>query len=145
MLRRIVIVGASAAGLSAAEALRNKGYDGGLTLLGDEPHLPYDRPPLSKQILSGAWEPQQVRLRDEHALRKLDADLLLGRTAVGRGLAAGRRVRFEGTVSSLVLTVAGGVYEVDVVPVTRGAILLVGSAGSGQRRAVSVCWFWWFR
>jgi 3-phenylpropionate/trans-cinnamate dioxygenase ferredoxin reductase subunit len=102
VLRRIVIVGASAAGLSAAEALRNKGYDGGLTLLGDEPHLPYDRPPLSKQILSGAWEPQQVRLRDEHALRKLDADLLLGRTAVGLDtagrevvLAGGDRVGFD--------------------------------------------------
>ncbi|MGO4419135.1 FAD-dependent oxidoreductase, partial [Streptomyces sp. MCAF7] len=61
--RDVVIVGASAAGLATAEALRNKGYDGTLTLVGDEPHLPYDRPPLSKQVLSGDWQPERVRLR----------------------------------------------------------------------------------
>lgn len=44
----VLIVGASAAGLATAEALRNKGYDGALTLVGDEAVLPYDRPPLSK-------------------------------------------------------------------------------------------------
>ena len=53
MSRRVVIVGASAAGLTAAEALRRRGYDGALTLIGDERHLPYDRPPLSKQVLAG--------------------------------------------------------------------------------------------
>lgn len=95
MPRRITIVGASAAGLSAAEALRNKGYDGGLTLVGDERHLPYDRPPLSKQVLSGAWEPEKVRLRDENAIGKLNADLLLGRTAVGLDT-AGRQVLLDG-------------------------------------------------
>ncbi|MET8983124.1 FAD-dependent oxidoreductase [Streptomyces sp. NPDC004539] len=78
----VVIVGASAAGLATAEALRNKGYDGTLTLIGDEPHLPYDRPPLSKQILSGAWEPERTRLRDETALAGLGAELRLGTRAV---------------------------------------------------------------
>ena len=51
MLRRIVIVGASLAGLRAAETLRQRAFDGELTLIGDEPHRPYDRPPLSKQVL----------------------------------------------------------------------------------------------
>src|SRR5260370_33174559 len=83
MPRRVVIVGASAAGLTAAEALRRRGYDGTLTLIGDEPHLPYDRPPLSKQILAGTWQPQRIRLRDEQALAGLDADLLLGWAATG--------------------------------------------------------------
>jgi NADPH-dependent 2,4-dienoyl-CoA reductase/sulfur reductase-like enzyme len=55
MPRRIVIVGTSAAGLTAAEALRRGGYDGTLTLIGDEPYRPYDRPPLSKQVLAGTW------------------------------------------------------------------------------------------
>src|SRR5260370_21013905 len=50
---RIVIVGASLAGLRAAEALRREGFGGHLTLIGDEPYPPYDRPPLSKQVLSG--------------------------------------------------------------------------------------------
>ncbi|MES4906053.1 MULTISPECIES: FAD-dependent oxidoreductase [unclassified Streptomyces] len=79
----VVIVGASAAGLATAEALRNKGYDGALTLIGDEPHLPYDRPPLSKQVLSGDWQPEKVRLRDDAAIARLDADFRLGRSAVG--------------------------------------------------------------
>ena len=50
---RIVIVGASLAGLRAAGALRHEGFTGSLTLIGDEPHEPYDRPPLSKQVLEG--------------------------------------------------------------------------------------------
>ena len=52
----IVIVGASLAGLRAAEALRERGFAGSLTIIGDEPHEPYDRPPLSKQVLKG-WVP----------------------------------------------------------------------------------------
>ena len=50
--RRIVVAGASLAGLSAAEALRRLGYLGDIVLVGDEPHPPYDRPPLSKQVLT---------------------------------------------------------------------------------------------
>jgi NADPH-dependent 2,4-dienoyl-CoA reductase/sulfur reductase-like enzyme len=52
-MRRILIVGASLAGLRAAEALRSHGFDGELTLVGDEPHQPYNRPALSKQLLAG--------------------------------------------------------------------------------------------
>jgi NADPH-dependent 2,4-dienoyl-CoA reductase/sulfur reductase-like enzyme len=55
-VRTIVIVGASLAGLRAAEELRRQGFDGTVTVIGDEPHSPYDRPPLSKQVLSGAWD-----------------------------------------------------------------------------------------
>jgi len=51
---RIVIVGASLTGLHAAERLREEGFTGSLTLVGQEPHQPYDRPPLSKQLLSGS-------------------------------------------------------------------------------------------
>jgi NADPH-dependent 2,4-dienoyl-CoA reductase/sulfur reductase-like enzyme len=102
---RIVIVGAGAGGLTAAEALRNRGYDGTLTLIGDEQHLPYDRPPLSKQILAGTWEPDRIALRGIGALDKLDADLLLGRSAVGLDVATrqilldgGDRIDFDGLV-----------------------------------------------
>ncbi|MEV6237695.1 FAD-dependent oxidoreductase [Lentzea sp. NPDC051838] len=77
-----VIVGASAAGLACAEALRRKGYTGPLTLVGAESHLPYDRPPLSKQVLSGDWEPARARLRSAEALSALDATLVLGDPAV---------------------------------------------------------------
>ncbi|RSM65018.1 FAD-dependent oxidoreductase [Kibdelosporangium aridum] len=78
----VLVVGASAAGVATAEALRRKGYLGRLTLLGAESHLPYDRPPLSKQVLSGGWEPERVQLRQPEALSTLDAELILGDPAV---------------------------------------------------------------
>ncbi|MDX3570631.1 NAD(P)/FAD-dependent oxidoreductase [Streptomyces sp. ID05-47C] len=77
-MRRIVVVGASAAGLAAAETLRREGYDGTLTLVGDEPLAPYDRPPLSKQLLAGEWEPERLALRTPDALEALGLDLRLG-------------------------------------------------------------------
>ncbi len=62
-LQTVVVVGASLAGLRATEALRRDGFDGRIVLVGAEPHLPYDRPPLSKQLLAGEWEPQELALR----------------------------------------------------------------------------------
>ncbi|MDF6045623.1 FAD-dependent oxidoreductase [Streptomyces sp. JH14] len=50
---RIVVVGASMAGLRAAEQLRAAGWTGTITVIGDEPHMPYNRPPLSKEVLAG--------------------------------------------------------------------------------------------
>ncbi|MBS2548508.1 FAD-dependent oxidoreductase [Catenulispora sp. NL8] len=94
MPNNVVIVGASAAGLTAAEALRAHGYSGTLTLVGEESHAPYDRPPLSKQILAGAWQPQRVALRSAEAFAKLDAALLLGRSATGLDPRA-REVRLD--------------------------------------------------
>jgi len=82
-IERVVVVGASLAGLRAAEALRSEGYAGRLTIVGDEAHWPpFDRPPLSKQLLTGEWDEERTRLRvsDDPAL---DAELLLGRRAVG--------------------------------------------------------------
>jgi NADPH-dependent 2,4-dienoyl-CoA reductase/sulfur reductase-like enzyme len=79
----VVVVGASAGGLSTAEALRRLGFDGDLTLIGDEPHLPYDRPPLSKQILTGALDPAQLLLRRPADIDALHLDLRLGDRATG--------------------------------------------------------------
>jgi hypothetical protein len=64
----VLVVGASAAGLSTAEALRRGGHRGRLTLIDAESHPPYDRPPLSKQFLSGAWEFDCIALRAPEAL-----------------------------------------------------------------------------
>lgn len=93
-VRSVLVVGASAAGLATAEALRRKGFDGRVTLLGAEAHLPYDRPPLSKQVLSGDWEPERARLRPEAMLADLDIELALGEAAVSLD-AANRRVKTE--------------------------------------------------
>ncbi|WP_213771878.1 FAD-dependent oxidoreductase [Bradyrhizobium sp. dw_78] len=81
--RRIVIVGASAAGLAAAETLRTGGYTGELLIVGEEPEQPYDRPPLSKQILAGAWPIERALLRSEADLGKIGAEWRLGCRAVG--------------------------------------------------------------
>ncbi|WP_369230820.1 NAD(P)/FAD-dependent oxidoreductase [Streptomyces sp. R21] len=78
----VLVVGASASGLTTVEALRRKGYEGRITVLGDEPHAPYDRPPLSKQVLSGAWEPDRAALRAQDVLDGLDAEFVLGDPAV---------------------------------------------------------------
>jgi 3-phenylpropionate/trans-cinnamate dioxygenase ferredoxin reductase subunit len=86
---RIVIVGASLAGLRAAEALREEGFSGSLTIIGDEPDEPYDRPPLSKQVLKG-WVPADHTKLPR--LRELDADWRLGVAATGLDRAT-RQVR----------------------------------------------------
>ncbi|MFJ3820959.1 NAD(P)/FAD-dependent oxidoreductase [Streptomyces nodosus] len=86
---RIVIVGASLAGLTAAETLRAEGFTGSLTMIGDEPYEPYDRPPLSKAVLLGKASPHRTDLPRR---RELDADWRLGVAAAGLDLGA-RRVR----------------------------------------------------
>ncbi|WP_028277538.1 FAD-dependent oxidoreductase [Arthrobacter sp. I3] len=82
---RIVIVGTSLTGLRAAERLREEGFTGSLTLIGEEAHEPYDRPPLSKQVLAGS-----VRSADTSLPRRrgIDADWRLGVAATSLDLAA---------------------------------------------------------
>jgi len=81
-LRTVVVVGASLAGLRAAETLRADGYDGRLVMIGAEPYEPYDRPPLSKEVLRGEWGPERVCLR-KGGLADLSLDLRLNRRASG--------------------------------------------------------------
>src|SRR5947209_9391482 len=90
----VLVVGASAGGLATVEALRRKGFPGAITVLGAEPHLPYDRPPLSKEVLSGAWEPDRTLLRNHDVLSTLDARFILGDPAAGLEVAS-RTVRTE--------------------------------------------------
>ena len=81
---RVVVVGASLAGLRSAESLRRLGFTAELTLIGAESHFPpYDRPPLSKEILRGEWGPDRGRLR---VVDGLDLQLKLGEHAVGLDL-----------------------------------------------------------
>ena len=85
---RVVIVGASLAGLRAAEALRNEDFTGHITLIGDEPSEPYDRPPLSKTVLTG-WLPIDHTTLPQ--LRDIQAEWILGVEPLGW---IGRAIRY---------------------------------------------------
>lgn len=74
----LVIVGAGLAGLRTAESARESGYAGRVVVLGDEVHLPYDRPPLSKQVLTGEWAEDSLFLTDETRLSAAGIELRTG-------------------------------------------------------------------
>src|SRR5262245_14495057 len=93
MMRRIVIVGGGLAGHRAADALLAAGFDGEVTVVGEETHKPYDRPPLSKQILGGSMEHESAFFDTEDLSH---IDWKLGAAAAALDLSAG------------VLTLAGG-------------------------------------
>jgi NADPH-dependent 2,4-dienoyl-CoA reductase/sulfur reductase-like enzyme len=80
-VEQVVVVGAGLGGLRTVESLRAEGFSGRISLVGDEPHEPYDRPPLSKQILAGQWPEQRAALH-RGELADLDACVHLGRSAV---------------------------------------------------------------
>ena len=73
-LNRIVIIGTGAAGLTTAESLRRLGFGGKIMIVHAENTPPYDRPPLSKQVLASTWPPEKVLLRSPAALEKLALD-----------------------------------------------------------------------
>src|SRR5438105_5609679 len=103
-MRTIAVVGTSLAGLRAAETLRREGFEERIVAIGAEPHLPYDRPPLSKELLRGDWDPEQVVLRKQ-GVEDLDLDWRLEARAVALDVAArevelhdGERIAFDGLV-----------------------------------------------
>ena len=84
----VVIIGAGLAGAKTAEALRERGYDGPITLVGDEQHLPYERPPLSKSYLAGESERDEMQVHDQDWYDQNHVELVLGVQAVGIDRAA---------------------------------------------------------
>lgn len=102
-METLAIVGVSLAGLSAARAARAQGFAGRLVMIGDEPHRPYDRPPLSKDFLLGKATAEDLSLESE--AEDLGAEWLLGTDAVSLDAAArtillrdGRAVQADGIV-----------------------------------------------
>jgi 3-phenylpropionate/trans-cinnamate dioxygenase ferredoxin reductase subunit len=102
-LETVVVVGASLAGLRGAEALRRLGYQGRLVLVGAESVRPYDRPPLSKALLRGEREPDQIQLSQPDAFDALGLELRLGVSATALDPAArqvtledGERIAYDG-------------------------------------------------
>jgi 3-phenylpropionate/trans-cinnamate dioxygenase ferredoxin reductase component len=79
MYKRVVIVGGGQAAVQAIDTLRRKGFSGELVLIGDEPWLPYQRPPLSKKYLAGALERERLLLRPQHFYESHSVEARLGR------------------------------------------------------------------
>jgi NADPH-dependent 2,4-dienoyl-CoA reductase/sulfur reductase-like enzyme len=99
-MQHVVIVGASLAGLRAAETLRQGGFTGGITMIGEEPHLPYDRPPLSKKLLAGEWESDRISLRKPEAYADVNLMWRLGVAATGLDTDARQVLLADGTVET---------------------------------------------
>lgn len=123
----VLIAGASLAGLRAAQGLREGGFTGSVLMVGEELHYPYDRPPLSKQVLAGEWPPERTALTDRARLDALGVDLRLGRRAEALDAEARRVTLDDGTV-----------LEVDGVVVATGARprRLPGSDGAARAAVV---------
>jgi len=93
--RTLLIVGASLAGAKAAEGARTTGYDGRIVLVGAEPERPYERPPLSKDVLRGEKDSETARVHDEGYYDEHGVELLTGRTVEALDLSAGQ-ARLDG-------------------------------------------------
>ncbi|MEY3806806.1 MAG: hypothetical protein RIR69_1618, partial [Actinomycetota bacterium] len=104
-MKNIVIVGASLAGTRAAETLRTEGFTGTITMVGDEPHKPYDRPPLSKNYLAGEWDVDRIALRKPEVLDELNLTWKLGSPATSVNttdatitVATGETISYDGLI-----------------------------------------------
>jgi NADPH-dependent 2,4-dienoyl-CoA reductase/sulfur reductase-like enzyme len=108
--RTIAVVGASLSGLRAAQELRAQGYDDDLVVVGAEPHLPYDRPPLSKEYLLGKLGVVDLALAEQSEIDELDARWHLGVAAERLDVTGGKVVLSSGeeiTADGVVIATGG--------------------------------------
>jgi NADPH-dependent 2,4-dienoyl-CoA reductase/sulfur reductase-like enzyme len=135
----VVIVGAGLAGLRVAEGLRGAGFAGRIVLVGDEPHEPYDRPPLSKAVLETEGHEETIALAPGDALAELRVELRLGARAVAIDraareleLAGGERLAYD----RLVLATGSRVRTLPLFPPdTQGVFYLRGLSEALALRA----------
>lgn len=126
-MQKIVIVGASLAGTRAAETLRSGGFTGEIVMVGAETHMPYDRPPLSKNYLAGDWDDERVALRKPEALAELNLTWKLGAAAQSLNtttnivtLESGEEITYDG----LIIATGGVVRRLPKQPNTAGVHVL---------------------
>ncbi|HEX4158318.1 MAG TPA: FAD-dependent oxidoreductase [Rhizomicrobium sp.] len=149
MSERIVIIGAGQAGAQAVATLRAEGYSGALTLIGDEPFPPYQRPPLSKAYLAGTFERERLFLKPAAFYGEAECELILDATATRLdrkaqtiALAGGRQLAYD----SLLLATGSRVRRIPVAGAGLDGIFylrgiadvdaLRGAFANGKRLAV---------
>jgi NAD(P)H-nitrite reductase large subunit len=114
---RIVIIGASLAGARAADFLRREEWPGQILLIGDEPELPYERPPLSKTVLLGKDQPEVAQLHDQAWYDERNIELRLGTAATAIDTAARTVTLADGTdvgYDKLLIATGSRVRKLDV-------------------------------
>jgi apoptosis-inducing factor 3 len=146
---RIVIVGAGAAGAAAAEKLRRLGYAGPLTLIGNEPPGPVDRPNLSKDFLAGTAPIEWVRLRDDDFYRGLNIDFIRDQSVIeieprrrSVALQGGRRLSYDklllapGSEPQRLPIEGGNLPHVRTLRTLADATAIIAGAGKAQHAVV---------
>lgn len=141
MTTPIIIVGAAQAGLQLAESLRGEGYDGPLTLIGEEPHPPYQRPPLSKAFLIGDMAEDRLVLRGPDALAAKRIDLITGArvAAIDRAgrsvtLADGRHLPYRG----LALATGSRPRDLPVAGASLDGVMMLRTIADSRRIAAGI-------
>lgn len=133
---RVVILGAGQAGGRAALTLREAGFDGSVTLVGEEPHPPYERPALSKELLTGAMAPEAIRLAPPTAWAENGIALRCGVAATQIDV-AGRFVRLSDgeTLGFDHLVIATGAQprRLDMLADRDGPVSLLRTIDDAQR------------
>ena len=131
----IVVVGAGQAGQQLCDSLRRGGYEGRLVLVGDEPVLPYQRPPLSKKFLTGALEAERLLLRPESFYEKANVELRLARRVTAIDRAARTLTLNDGEVlawSGLALTTGTRIRPLSVPGAAEADVHYVRSLADGE-------------
>ena len=132
----IAVVGTSLAGLRAIETLRREGHIGRIVAIGEEPQMPYDRPPLSKQFLKGEWEEDKVALRHQLG-EESNLEWVLGRRAVALDTSARRLELSDGesiTYDGLIIATGARARAFPGTPDLEGIFVLRTLADAGGLR-----------
>ncbi|HQZ36869.1 MAG TPA: NAD(P)/FAD-dependent oxidoreductase, partial [Ilumatobacteraceae bacterium] len=139
-LQHIVVVGASLAGVRACETLRQEGFEGEITLIGAEREVPYDRPPLSKKLLAGDWEPDRIRLRRDEEFESLRLTLLLGVRATALDTATRTVTLDDGsavTYDGLIIATGASPRRLPDQPSLHGVVVLRTMSDALELRALT--------
>ena len=137
----IVVIGAGQAGAWAVRTLRAEGYAGRIVLCGDEPHAPYERPPLSKAVLGGSMPPHQTELLSASALAELDVEFLASKKVQGIDPAARHVTLSDGTdlpYDKLLLCTGGRAFVPPLAGADQPGIYTLRTLDDAQRLGLAL-------